>query len=98
MGKKKGGKAKKGGDEMEEQTKLVGKLCSTPSCKKAATLRCPKCVKHGVVGTFFCSQSCFNSSWATHKEIHKLRAHVKEEEICSRGAIEQDAGRSESSS
>ena len=31
-------------------------VCSTPNCEKAASLRCPTCIKLSLKDTYFCSQ------------------------------------------
>ncbi|XP_031616728.1 methionine aminopeptidase 1 [Contarinia nasturtii] len=46
--------------------------CTTPECKKAATLQCPTCLKIGIQGSYFCGQDCFKGYWKTHKIIHML--------------------------
>lgn len=33
-----------------------GKVCKTKNCGKEAQLRCPTCVKLGLIDAFFCSQ------------------------------------------
>lgn len=36
-------------------------------------MRCPTCVKHGNIPdslSYFCSQTCFKSSWSSHKPVH----------------------------
>ncbi|CAF3290984.1 unnamed protein product [Rotaria socialis] len=46
-------------------------LCVTPNCGGKAKLRCPNCVKLGIVdGSYFCSQDCFKSYWSEHKKLH----------------------------
>ncbi|CAF5130596.1 unnamed protein product, partial [Rotaria sp. Silwood1] len=46
-------------------------LCVTPNCGGKAKLRCPNCVKLGIVdGSYFCSQDCFKNYWPEHKKIH----------------------------
>eukprot|EP00188_Purpureofilum_apyrenoidigerum_P004995 Plantae.Rhodophyta-Purpureofilum_apyrenoidigerum.ctg6096.p1 GENE.Plantae.Rhodophyta-Purpureofilum_apyrenoidigerum.ctg6096~~Plantae.Rhodophyta-Purpureofilum_apyrenoidigerum.ctg6096.p1 ORF type:complete len:383 (+),score=53.92 Plantae.Rhodophyta-Purpureofilum_apyrenoidigerum.ctg6096:212-1360(+) len=51
---------------------MVTHLCGTPGCDKAATLRCPTCVKLSLPeeNSYFCSQECFKSSWKLHKLQH----------------------------
>lgn len=47
-------------------------VCSSLSCGKEteSSLKCPLCLKSGVT-SIFCDQTCFRSSWQTHKSIHK---------------------------
>jgi len=51
-----------------------GHLCGTPGCGKASQLSCPTCIKLGLQASYFCSQECFKSSWAVHKQCHKVAA------------------------
>jgi methionyl aminopeptidase len=45
--------------------------CVTPNCGGTAKLRCPNCVKLGILdGSYFCSQDCFKSYWQEHKKLH----------------------------
>ncbi|KAK3824862.1 MAG: MetAP 1 [Benniella sp.] len=53
---------------------LSGQTCQGANCSKPASLQCPNCLKLGIPNSFFCSQDCFKSNWATHKSIHKLVA------------------------
>ncbi|GAB5037620.1 methionine type i [Nannochloropsis oceanica] len=49
-------------------------VCAAPSCTKAATMACPKCLALKVaaeLGTLFCSQACFQNNWSEHKKVHK---------------------------
>ena len=39
------------------------------TCNKPSTLRCPTCLSFNI-STFFCSQSCFKSSWKIHRQVH----------------------------
>lgn len=40
-------------------------------CGKAASLRCPTCLKLGLPNSgFFCSQDCFRANWVEHKLKH----------------------------
>ncbi|CDH49588.1 methionine aminopeptidase 1 [Lichtheimia corymbifera JMRC:FSU:9682] len=50
-----------------------GKVCQSPGCGKPAKLQCPTCLKLKIEGSFFCSQECFKSNWATHKAVHKAK-------------------------
>ncbi|CAF0953729.1 unnamed protein product [Adineta ricciae] len=46
-------------------------LCVTPNCGDKAKLRCPNCVKLGLIdGSYFCSQDCFKGYWQEHKKLH----------------------------
>ncbi|EDW39033.1 GL13868 [Drosophila persimilis] len=47
-------------------------ICETTNCGKEATLQCPSCLKLGIKGSFFCSQTCFKGFWKEHKAIHAL--------------------------
>ncbi|KAG5455879.1 MAG: hypothetical protein BJ554DRAFT_4549 [Olpidium bornovanus] len=38
-----------------------------------ATLHCPTCLKLGISGSYFCSQDCFKTNWATHKLVHRSK-------------------------
>ncbi|KAI8136989.1 methionine aminopeptidase 1 [Fennellomyces sp. T-0311] len=50
----------------------VTEVCSTVGCNEPASLRCPTCMKQGIlVGSYFCSQDCFKKSWGVHKAAHK---------------------------
>jgi methionyl aminopeptidase len=45
--------------------------CVTPNCGGKAKLRCPNCVKLGILdGSYFCSQDCFKGYWSEHKKLH----------------------------
>ncbi|EAZ63252.1 methionine aminopeptidase [Scheffersomyces stipitis CBS 6054] len=46
-------------------------VCAAPNCGKEteSNLKCPICLKKGV-SNVFCDQSCFRTSWNTHKSIH----------------------------
>lgn len=46
--------------------------CETVNCLLPATLQCPTCLKLGITGSYFCNQTCFKSSWKTHKIVHDL--------------------------
>ncbi|XP_063596309.1 methionine aminopeptidase 1-like [Penaeus indicus] len=46
-------------------------VCQTSGCSEEAKLQCPTCIKLGIDGSFFCSQTCFKSSWEVHKLLHK---------------------------
>ncbi|XP_042228483.1 methionine aminopeptidase 1-like isoform X1 [Homarus americanus] len=46
-------------------------VCETSGCNSEAKLQCPTCIKLGIQGSFFCSQSCFKGSWDSHKLLHK---------------------------
>ncbi|KAI8576406.1 hypothetical protein K450DRAFT_257139 [Umbelopsis ramanniana AG] len=52
---------------------VAGQTCISPDCGKPAKLQCPTCLKQGISGSFFCSQECFKSNWATHKTKHKAK-------------------------
>lgn len=47
-------------------------VCAAPTCGKEtdSQLKCPICLKEGV-SNVFCNQTCFRTSWATHKAIHQ---------------------------
>eukprot|EP01134_Creolimax_fragrantissima_P007005 CFRG7005T1 len=45
--------------------------CDGLDCDNPAKLQCPTCIKNKVGPSFFCSQDCFKSNWATHKLLHK---------------------------
>ena len=64
--------------KVETESELEGKVCGTSGCKSPAALRCPQCKNLGIQGSFFCSQACFNSSWASHKRVHKKMRKEKE--------------------
>jgi len=53
--------------------------CLAPDCDKdVGDLQCPTCLKLGIKDSFFCSQDCFQRSWAEHKGVHKaLQVQVK---------------------
>ena len=74
------GKQTKASKDLEETLEggLKGKVCKTFGCKNPAALKCPKCKTLGIHGSFFCSQACFNSSWALHKQVHKKARREKE--------------------
>lgn len=46
-------------------------VCASLTCGKetTSTLKCPVCLKQGIVSVF-CDQTCFKESWAKHKFIH----------------------------
>ncbi|CUM63184.1 uncharacterized protein PRCAT00000753001 [Priceomyces carsonii] len=46
--------------------------CASLSCGKEteSQLKCPICLKQGITSVF-CDQTCFKSSWQTHKAIHQ---------------------------
>ena len=73
QGNSKRAKQSKETKEVKEKldSELEGKVCETSGCKNPAALRCPQCKKLGIQGSLFCSQACFNSSWASHKQVHK---------------------------
>ena len=50
----------------------AGTICGSPGCVKAVTsnLDCPKCLQLGLPATYFCSQGCFKSNYAGHKQVH----------------------------
>ncbi|KAI8960092.1 methionine aminopeptidase [Daldinia sp. FL1419] len=51
---------------------LVKETCLSSGCEnEAGSLQCPTCLKLGIKSSYFCSQQCFKSAWAEHKEIHK---------------------------
>jgi methionyl aminopeptidase len=58
----------------------AGTLCSSPGCGKAVTsnLACPKCIELGLAPTYFCTQVCFKSNYATHKQVHTLAKQIIE--------------------
>ncbi|XP_065577851.1 methionine aminopeptidase 1-like [Artemia franciscana] len=48
-------------------------VCTTVGCSGESKLQCPTCVKKGIVGSYFCSQECFKSSWSVHKVLHQTK-------------------------
>eukprot|EP01103_Thecamoeba_quadrilineata_P015953 TRINITY_DN5195_c0_g2_i2.p1 TRINITY_DN5195_c0_g2~~TRINITY_DN5195_c0_g2_i2.p1 ORF type:complete len:358 (-),score=58.00 TRINITY_DN5195_c0_g2_i2:118-1170(-) len=44
--------------------------CATIGCEKAATLKCPTCLKMSLPDTYFCTQECFKTYWPIHKTFH----------------------------
>ena len=56
---------------METYTLKDNKACSTPGCKKAATMQCPSCLKLNLTPSFFCDQDCFKAFWPIHKLLHQ---------------------------
>lgn len=57
-----------------------GGECASPGCTKVVEKRlaCPNCVKLGLPPTYFCSQACFKTNYATHKPIHKIAQQILE--------------------
>ena len=51
---------------------MEGQHCETAGCENAAKLQCPTCIKLKIMGSYFCSQTCFKGSWDVHKALHKL--------------------------
>lgn len=39
-------------------------------CGDPSTLKCPTCLKNGLPDSYYCTQTCFKKSWATHKAAH----------------------------
>ena len=60
----------------EKSIMMVGSsstvVCSSPGCNKVipSNLACPKCIQLGLPPTYFCSQECFRTNYATHKQVH----------------------------
>mmetsp|Transcript_30642 Transcript_30642/g.73486 ORF Transcript_30642/g.73486 Transcript_30642/m.73486 type:complete len:84 (-) Transcript_30642:1458-1709(-) len=54
--------------------------CSSPGCDKPITsnLACPKCSQLGLPPAYFCSQDCFKTNWASHKQVHALAKQIIE--------------------
>ncbi|XP_064595511.1 methionine aminopeptidase 1-like [Liolophura sinensis] len=50
---------------------VLQQICETPGCGTEAKLQCPTCIKLGISGSFFCSQTCFKGNWGEHKKLHK---------------------------
>ncbi|XP_052262466.1 methionine aminopeptidase 1-like isoform X2 [Dreissena polymorpha] len=53
------------------ETCVSSRMCETTGCDKEAKLQCPSCLKLGIQGSYFCSQTCFKGFWAEHKKVHK---------------------------
>jgi methionyl aminopeptidase len=55
-----------------------GGACASPGCTNVVEQRlaCPKCIQLGMTPTYFCSQSCFKSNYATHKSLHSLAKQI----------------------
>lgn len=49
-----------------------GHKCETTGCEAEATLQCPTCLKLGIAGSYFCTQTCFKGFWKQHKVLHDL--------------------------
>jgi len=60
------------------------KSCETLGCDKEAKLQCPTCIKLNIQGSFFCTQTCFKSSWDLHKNLHKLAKSDNPSANCSK--------------
>ena len=58
------------------------RICETPGCNSEASLQCPTCLKLGISGSFFCSQTCFKSYWSEHKVIHKVASEFSSIPYC----------------
>jgi len=58
--------------------------CQNPTCKKAATLQCPKCISLNLPPSYFCSQQCFKDSWGWHKMVHDASGPTTSSSIPSR--------------
>ena len=58
----------------------VGTLCSSPGCGKPvmSNLACPKCIELGLAPTYFCTQACFKTNYAVHKQVHTLAKQIIE--------------------
>ncbi|KAF4525296.1 hypothetical protein B566_EDAN014817 [Ephemera danica] len=82
-------KRKMASSTSDNETMYGYRVCETPGCGGSAKLQCPTCVKLGIVGSYFCSQDCFTSSWQQHRVLHKVaQGKDKEEKVSSSGAIE----------
>ena len=45
--------------------------CCAPTCQKPAKMRCPICIKNGIMpNSHYCSQECFASFFSVHKLVH----------------------------
>lgn len=53
------------------QGEVIQNICGTLGCGSSAKLQCPTCIKLGIKGSYFCSQSCFKGNWDAHKQVHK---------------------------
>lgn len=42
---------------------------------EASSLQCPNCIKLGITGSVFCSQTCFKDNWSSHKLVHKPKTN-----------------------
>eukprot|EP00887_Chlorella_sp_A99_P002173 scaffold21.g2173.t1 len=56
---------------VSEEAEAPRHVCA--SCKKPATMQCPRCLELGLEQEFaaFCSQECFKAAWTEHKQLHK---------------------------
>lgn len=59
-------------------TNHIMATCSSPGCNNAITsnLACPTCAKLGLAPAYFCTQDCFKTNWATHKQVHALAKQI----------------------
>jgi len=44
----------------------------------STNLACPKCIELGLAPTYFCTQACFKSNYAAHKQVHTLAKKIIE--------------------
>ena len=52
---------------------LYGTRCENPECSNVSAYRCPSCLNLGLPGGNFCSESCLQATWETHKLNHDKR-------------------------
>ena len=59
-------------------TSMKAGACASPNCDKVvgSRLACPKCMELGFPPTYFCSQECFKSNYASHKAVHSLAKQI----------------------
>lgn len=57
---------------------MASTTCASPGCDNPAAgrLACPKCLQLGMPPSYFCSQDCFRSNYAAHKQIHSLAKQI----------------------
>jgi len=51
----------------------MSRTCSGVGCSKPANMQCPTCVKLSIAPSFYCSQECFKTNWASHKKVHQVK-------------------------
>jgi len=73
------------GRGQEGQQRHSMTACESPGCAKEAKMQCPTCIKLGIKGSFFCSQTCFKTSWELHKALHKLAKGATASQNSKRG-------------